>query len=86
MSTVPANGASSVGTTPTKIGVAQTTRKGLVVMNLGSGDLYIGDANVTTANGIKLAAGASIPLGDFAGQLYGIATAGTLDVRWIGLS
>jgi hypothetical protein len=80
------NNSVSVGTTPTKIAAPQTTRKGLLVQNLGTGDICVGDVNVTMSNGIRIPAGDSLPLGDFAGQLYGITTAGTQDVRWLAVA
>lgn len=86
MSTVPLNGASAVKTTPTPIGGSQSTRKGMRVQNLGAGELYVGDQDVTPSTGIKIPAGESVPLDGFAGQLYGVSVAGTLDVRWLALS
>lgn len=56
-------------------------RRELIVQNLGAGGLFIGDANVTAANGL------SVPSGDMLslkvldlGDIYGISD-GTADVR-----
>lgn len=86
MSSTSESGSSPVGTKPTPIGSPETTRKGLTVQNLGGGDLYIGGRDVTVNTGIRVQSGDSIPLGEFAGQLYGISAAGVLDVRWLGVS
>lgn len=59
-----------------------SNRKSLIVQNLGSKDIYIGDSGVTSANGVKISAGANAELKfDSAVALYAVTPTGTSDVR-----
>lgn len=72
----------SVGPAATLIKAANSARKVLTVLNAGATDAFLGDSALTTATGFKLAPGASASFGNTA-ALYGICTAGTVDLRWI---
>lgn len=58
----------------------------LVIQNLSSGTVYFGrTSSVTTANGVKIAAGASLAVSDRSGRIpfaYLIGDAASLDVRY----
>lgn len=45
----------SVGTTATLLAAAADGRDSVIVTNMGTVDVFIGDANVTTSNGALLA-------------------------------
>ena len=59
------------------------TRTEILVQNLGTGAIYVGASDVTTANGIQVNAGASLGLNGVAtpDALYAITASGTQDVR-----
>ncbi len=79
-----ANAAVSVTTTATAITAALATRRKMIVQNADSSKpIYVGDASVTTANGVRLSAGAALEIELAAGtSLYGISTVlGGVDVR-----
>lgn len=62
-------------------------RKRILLQNLGTKKIYIGDASVTTANGIELFSGASMELDIGPGiNLYAISSSGTQDVRVMELA
>lgn len=64
--------------TPTPL----SNRKSLIVQNLGSKEIYIGDSGVTSANGVKISAGANAELKyDASVALYARTASGTADVR-----
>lgn len=77
----------TVGNTATLIVAANNNRKGLIVFNNGSANLFIGpDTAVTTANSLPM-----IPLATFSqsgerdvyrGAIYGIVASSTNDVRY----
>lgn len=72
----------SVGTAATRIDQGTVNRKYIIIVNNGSATVYVGSSDtVTTANGLPIAAGASLSmnLGPSL-QLWGISTA-TQDVR-----
>jgi hypothetical protein len=71
----------SVGTTATLLCAARADRRAVTIEDLGSTDVYIGDANVTTGNGILLpgGAGSSITIPTTA-AIYGIVGTGTQTV------
>ena len=73
----------NVGTTPTALPTtALTNRRLLIVYNNSGGDIYLGDATVTTANGFKLVDKGSFTISlDENVILYGIASAAGKDVR-----
>jgi hypothetical protein len=76
------HGAVSVTTSETTIRAANAARASLLVQNLGSVEIYIGKTGVTTANGIKIAAGDSFGNIQFTGGVVGRAISGTCDVRY----
>lgn len=73
----------SVGTTATALlSATEQSQAGLRgVILQPAADFYIGDANVTTANGILVAAGQTLDLMHFTGPIYGICASGTVSVR-----
>lgn len=79
-----AYGAVDVDAAAEEIVAARTVRKSVIVQNAdASVDLYIGDdANVTTANGIKVPAGGSIEFNDYNGAIWGIGSGADCDVRY----
>lgn len=85
-----AYGATSVGNTATDIvGTDLADRIQILIQNKSaSRDVFIGsNASVTTANGILLAAGASMVLDAGAGiNVHGITAVGTADVRYLELA
>lgn len=70
---MPTSAQVSVGTTATLLVEANIMDQTVWLHNLGSGAVYLGDANVTTSNGYKLDNGdkMQVPVGDNEG-LYGI--------------
>ena len=77
------NSTATIGATAGSIIAGRSGRRSVVVQNLhASNDLYIGDdANVTTSNGVKVAAGQSISFEEYIGPVYGIASGAGTDVR-----
>lgn len=79
----------SVGTTATVIdSEGETDGKSgtsLAIYNNGAATVYIGGSDVTTANGVPVAAGTWGPGMDLAARdrLYGIVASGTVEVRVI---
>lgn len=65
----------TIGSSPTLILDVDESRdrKGIITINLGSVDVYLGNANVTTANGLLLLGtkGASVSIPSSA-ALYGV--------------
>lgn len=63
-----------------------TTRGGgVLIQNLdASVDIYIGDANVTAANGYKIKAGTSLPLNTGA-EIWVITASSTADTRALSI-
>lgn len=82
--TTASNGATTVGTSATLVRAARTTRVGLTLQNLGSVDVFWGTTNaVTTASGLKLAAGIAVEIdARYSGDVYAIVASGTADVRY----
>jgi hypothetical protein len=78
----------SVGNTATDlIGTDLANRTMVILQNVSNRDVFVGtNASVTTSNGIRLAAGASmeIPVTS-AVNLHGITSSGTADVRTLEL-
>jgi hypothetical protein len=75
----------SVGTTATRLDNSGNNAQSLAVYNAGSATVYVGGSDVTTANGIPVAAtswgpGMDLKPGD---ALYGIVASGTHEVRVI---
>jgi hypothetical protein len=75
---MPTSAQVSVGTTATLLVAANFMDQTVWLHNQGGGAVYLGDANVTTANGYKLDNGdkMQLPVGDNEG-LYGITASGT---------
>jgi len=82
-----ASKAVSVGTSATELIGANDQRIKLTIQNLDSGEIYYGEDNtVTAANGIKLAAAASVEEEFdghkwYQGAVWAIVSSGTADVR-----
>jgi hypothetical protein len=65
----------SVGNTPTLIIAANTSRKRIVITNLGTTNVFIGGSAVTTTTGQLLQGLAGYPLALYCtGAIYGVAT------------
>jgi len=75
---MPTSAQITVTTTATLLVAANIMDQTVLLHNLGGGSVYLGDANVTSANGYKLDNGdkLQVPVGDHEG-LYGIAASGT---------
>jgi len=71
----------TLGTTPTLILAQRLTRVVFLVYNNSQVTVYVGDANVTIANGIPIQRGASYVNEGWGGVVYGIVATGTADVR-----
>lgn len=82
-----ANAAASVTTTSALLIAAAAGRRKILVQNLGTKAVYLGASGVSTANGIKLPAGADLELEiGPALPLHSVAESGTQDVRALQLS
>jgi CBS domain-containing protein len=75
---MPTSAQVTVTTTATLLVAANIMDQTVWLHNLGGGVVYLGDANVTTANGYKMDNGdkMQVPVGDNEG-LYGIVASGT---------
>ena len=81
-------GAVSVGNTATDlIGTDLANRTSVIIQNVSNKYVYVGlDNSVTTANGLQLAAGASMEIeANAAINLHAIVASGTADVRYLEL-
>jgi hypothetical protein len=78
---MPTSAQVTVTTTATLLVAANIMDQTVALHNLGGGAVYLGDANVTTANGYKLDNGdkLQVPVGDNEG-LYGITASGSNSV------
>jgi hypothetical protein len=75
-------GANTVTTTAEVISPAGYRGSVLIRNNHASNVLYLGfDSSVTDANGFPLAAGESVEIYDFIGEIWGYASAAGTDVR-----
>lgn len=83
-----AHAAVSVGNTATDlVGSDLANRKRILVQNLGTKKIYVGNSGVTTANGIEVFAGGSIELDIGPGiDLYAISGTAGQDVRVMELA
>lgn len=73
----------TVAATATLILAQNTNRSNILIVNNGGVTLYIGTtSSVTTANGIPVLANGAITL-TVNDDIYGIATSGTLDIRYL---
>ena len=66
----------TVGTTASVI-VADTVAAEEVHLHTSGGLLYVGDAGVTTANGLKLDSGDKITFNTHTGPMYAVTNTGT---------
>jgi hypothetical protein len=68
----------TVGTTPTLIVAARAGRDTVIIENMGTTSVFLGDANVSATNGLLLpgAVGASVAL-ETTDAIYGITVSGT---------
>jgi hypothetical protein len=72
----------SVGTSAVLLSGASGPRERLIVQNLHASQiLYVGGSDVTTSNGIRIAAGEAREFENLVGAVYGIASGATTDVR-----
>jgi predicted transcriptional regulator len=69
----------TVGTTASVI-VADTVAAEEVHLHTSGGLLYVGDAGVTTANGLKLDSGDKITFNTHTGPMYAVTNTGTTTV------
>ena len=79
------NDAVSVGSTATLI-LAAGVREVVIVQNLHASDaMYVGfDSDVDSTNGTKVAAGASLTLERYRGDIYGIrGSTNDIDTRYL---
>lgn len=78
-------GTVTIGATAALIKAGRAPRNSILIQNVhASNNLFIGlDSSVTTANGIKIAAGQSMQFTDSGSEIYGIASAAGTDVRWM---
>lgn len=61
---------------------SRSSRKGLVIKNTGSTDIYIDkDTNVTSSTGYLLESGGVISFDNFTGSVFGIAITGSNDIH-----
>ena len=73
----------SVDATAELVLAANTSRTSCVIQNADATDIvYIGPTSgVLTTNGLKIAAGASVTIDDYLGEIWGIGSAAAVDVR-----
>lgn len=77
-----ASAAVAVGTTAVQLVGGRSGRDTLIVQNIHATQiLYVGPSGVSTADGLKVAAGQTLPLDNLNGPLYGIASGAGTDVR-----
>lgn len=74
----------SIGASAAIIKAGRTSRKSIIVQNVHATNvLYLGNnSSVTTSNGLKLAAGESVAFDGYNGDVYGIASGASTDVRY----
>lgn len=74
----------SVANVATQIVAARNERRSLLIINHGTTDVFIGDASVTIATGVKLKGsdGAAISIPTIS-AIYGIVAAGTQMISYI---
>lgn len=80
---VRANGAVSVASTATVILAASDLWKKRIIKNNGTQTVYLGDASVTTANGLPIDPGEAFVDEDGCDAWYGIVASSTADVRYV---
>ena len=69
----------SVGTTATSLVAINTARRSVIVQNLdATNNARVGDTNITTTRGVRLAPGESVTL-ETTAQIFGLAEASTVD-------
>jgi hypothetical protein len=71
--------ATGVGTSATSLAAANTSRTSVIVQNIGATNTArVGDTNITTSRGIRLAPGESVTL-ETTAQIFGLSEASTTD-------
>lgn len=79
-----AYGNATIGATAAVIADGSSRDHITVKNNHATNILYVGfNSSVTTANGLSVAAGASVTIDGYDGPVYGIASAVSTDVRYI---
>jgi hypothetical protein len=78
---VPTTKTVTVANTATALTVADCTRGILFVGNSSAVTVYVGGSDVTTANGLPIAAAGTITISPGYTTLYGIVASSTADVR-----
>jgi len=71
----------TITTSATQIAWVDTTKLAVIVVNNSTQTVYLGDASVTTSDGLPLAPGASYSNDVYTGTMYARVAAGTADVR-----
>lgn len=71
---------------PTLLATANPSRGAILLQNVGSVDVYLGDVNVTTGTGLQLAAGQTYSDDRTTQAWYGVVASGTSDVRVLVVS
>lgn len=77
-----ASGQLAPTTTAATLLAARDTRKRVVFYNVGSVDVYVGPATVTTSNGLKVPAGATLTL-HMTALIQAITASGTGSVHYL---
>lgn len=77
-----ASGQATVGTSAANIVAARDTRKRVILINHGAGDVFVGPAGVTTSTGLKIPSGASVTLQTTA-AVQGIASSAGQSVHYL---
>lgn len=74
----------TVGTTATLISAADGHREGLILINHGTTDVFVGNSNVTTTTGILLTGvkGTSLSISTRT-SVYGIVVSGTQTISFL---
>lgn len=75
-------GAVDITTSATQIRSANSNRKGILIYNKGTEEIYLGQSSVTTTSGFKLEAGESIYLYNKE-EIYAISSSATNNIRFI---
>jgi len=80
--TTAASAAVTVGTSATLLSAASTGRQSVVIANNDPGVvLYVGNASVTTSNGLPIQPNGSATFDKSSAAIYGIVASGSLDAR-----
>lgn len=81
------NFAITVGTTPTLVAAPNSARLAILIVNNSGSTIYVGvGTDLTTSNGIPIAAGASYFDQDSVDSYYGVIASATGDLRVLEVS